>query len=124
MNEAHARVRINSMIESAGFKTHNYIDSDPSVGYEHDVRNLMMRERLNRAGKVPDYHFYEPNSATPMAFLEAKRFQGVKLDDALKQAMEYAMIACDSNTPPMIVFASDGIQVRSQHADGSEVNVE
>ena len=25
MNEAHARVRINSMIESAGFKTHNYM---------------------------------------------------------------------------------------------------
>ena len=123
MNEAHARVRINSMIESAGFKTHNYIDSDPSVGYEHDVRNLMMRERLNRAGKVPDYHFYEPNSATPMAFLEAKRFQGVKLADALKQAIEYAMIACDSNTPPMIVFASDGIQVRSQHADGSELTL-
>ena len=123
MNEAHARVRINSMIESAGFKTYNYQISDPSVGYEHDVRNIMMRERLNRAGKIPDYHFYAPNSATPMAFLEAKRFQGVKLDDALKQAIGYARIACDSDKPPMLVFASDGIQVRSQHADGSDLSL-
>ena len=123
MNEAHARVRINSMIESAGFKTHNYQRSDPSIEYEHNVRNLVMRQRLNQAGKVPDYHFYAPNSATPMAFLEAKRFQGVKLDDALKQATEYAMIACGSDKPPMLVFASDGIQVRSQHADGSELTL-
>ena len=121
MNEAHARVRINSMIESAGFKTHNYQRSDPSVEYEHNVRNLVMRQRLNQAGKVPDYHFYAPNSATPMAFLEAKRF-GIKLDDALKQATEYA-IACGSDEPPMLVFASDGIQVRSQHADGSELTL-
>lgn len=123
MNEAHARVRINSMIEAAGFKTHNYTNADPSVEYEHDVRNIMMRDRLNQAGKVPDYHFYEPNSATPMAFLEAKRFQGVKLDDALKQAIEYAKIACNSDKPAMLVFASDGIQVRSQHADGSELTL-
>ena len=123
MNEAHARVRINSMIESAGFKTHNYTNADASVGYEHDVRNIMMRQRLNQAGKVPDYHFYEPNSATPIAFLEAKRFQGVKLDDALKQAIDYARIACGSDNPSMLVFASDGIQVRSQHADGSELTL-
>ncbi len=123
MNEAHARVRINSMIESAGFKTHNFNSSDPSVEYERDVRNHLMRDRLNKAGKVPDYHFYEPNAATPMAFLEAKRFQGVKLEDALKQAIEYAMIACDTNTPAMIVFASDGIQVRSRHADGRELTL-
>ena len=123
MNEVDARVRINSMIESAGFKTHNYQVSDPSVGFERDVRNHVMRERLAQAGKIPDYHFYSPNSATPMAFLEAKRFQGVKLDDALKQATEYAMIACASNKPPMLVFASDGIQVRSQHADGSELTL-
>ena len=123
MNEAHARVRINSMIESAGFKTHNYTNADPSVEYEHDVRNVMMRKRLNQAGKVPDYHFYAPNSATPMAFLEAKRFQGVKLDNALKQAVEYARIAWDSDKPPMLVFASDGIQVRSQHADGRELTL-
>ena len=123
MNEAHARVRINSMIEAAGFKTHNYQSSDPSVGYERDVRNAMMRKRLNQAGGVPDYHFYEPNSATPIAFLEAKRPQGVKLDDALKQAADYARIACDSNNPSMLVFASDGIQVRSQHANGSELTL-
>ena len=124
MNEAHARVRINSMIESAGFKTHNFNISDPSVDYERDVRNAMMRDRLNKAGKVPDYHFYGPNSATPMAFLEAKRFQsGNKLDDALKQAIEYAMVACGSNKPPMLVFASDGIQVRSQHANGNELTL-
>ena len=123
MNEAHARVRINSMIESAGFKTHDYQLSDPSVEYERDVRNQVMRQRLSQAGKVPDYHFYAANSATPMAFLEAKRFQGGRLDDALKQATEYAMIACGSDKPPMLVFASDGIQVRSQHADGSELTL-
>ncbi len=118
MNEAYARVRINSMIESAGFKTYNFSTADPSVGYEGDVRNLTMRDRLNRAGKIPDYHFYGPDSATPMAFLEAKRVQGVKLEDALDQASEYATIACGSDTPPMLVFASDGMQVRSRHADG------
>jgi len=59
----------------------------------------------------------------PMAFLEAKRFQGIKLDDALKQALDYARIACDSDEPPMLVFASDSIQVRSQHADGSELSL-
>ena len=123
MNEADARVRINSMIVSAGFKIEDYNVYDPSVSFERDVRNLVMRQRLNQAGKIPDYHFYEPNSATPLAFLEAKRFQGVKLDDALKQAIEYARIACDSNNPRMLVFASDGIQVRSQHADGSQLTL-
>ena len=122
LNEAGARVRINSMIESAGFKTQNFSNSDPSVGYERDVRNVMMRDRLRKAGKIPDYHFYEPDSATPMAFLEAKRF-GTKLDDAIRQAIEYAQVAHDSDTPPMIVFASDGLQVRSQHADGNELTL-
>ena len=122
MNEAHARVRIDSMIEAAGFKLTDYSVEDPSVSLERDVRNLQMRERLNRAGKIPDYHFYGAQSATPMAFLEAKRL-GVKLEDALKQACDYAMVAHDTNVPPMIVFASDGIQVRSRHADGSELSI-
>lgn len=122
MNEADARVRIDSMIESAGFKLMDYSNNDPSVSFERDVRNLAMRTRLLKEGGVPDYHFYAPNSATPLAFLEAKRL-GSKLEDALKQASDYAMIAHDSDTPPMIVFASDGIQVRSRHADGNELTI-
>lgn len=122
MNEADARVRIDSMIVSAGFKLADYNINDPSVSFERDVRNVQMQERLASAGKIPDYHFYRPQSATPMAFLEAKRV-GRKLEDALKQASEYAVVAHDSNTPPMIVFASDGIQVRSRHADGNELTI-
>ena len=118
--EAHARIRIDQMIASAGFILINPDKNDPSVSYERAIRNRDMNRRLKKAGKVPDYHFYPPNSATPIAFLEAKR-QGSKLDAALGQATEYAKIACDSVNPPMIVFASDGYQVRSQHADGREL---
>jgi len=122
--EAYARVRINSMIESAGFKLTDYDSDDPSVGYERAVRNQIMNDRLKRAGKIPDYHFYPPDTATPIAFLEAKRIGGPKkLDDALKQVTEYAMIAHNNDKPPMLVFASDGIQVKSQHADGSELSL-
>ena len=121
--EAHSRVRINSMIELAGFKLTDYDSDDPSVDYERAVRNQIMNDRLRQAGGIPDYHFYPPNSATPIAFLEAKRIGGQKLAYALKQATEYAMIAYGNNKPPMLVFASDGIQVKSQHADGSELSL-
>ena len=121
--EAYARVRINSMIESAGFKLVDYDSNDPSVDYERAVRNQVMNDRLKSAGKVPDYHFYPPNASTPIAFLEAKRIGGQKLDHALEQAAEYAKIACDSNKPPMLVLASDGIQVKARHADGSTLTL-
>ena len=122
-NEAYSRVRINSMIESAGFKLTNFENCDASVGYEGAVRNALMRTRLNEAGKRPDYHFYPPQSSTPIAFLEAKKIGGKKLEHALDQAIEYAQVACDDENPSMIVFASDGLQVRSKHGDGSELTL-
>ena len=79
-SEQTARVRINSMIESAGFKTVDDGSGGASVSYEGDLRDPDMRKRL--AGKKPDYHFYASNSTTPMAFLEAKKYP-IRLDDAL-----------------------------------------
>lgn len=119
-SEQAARVRINSMIEAAGFKTVDDGSSGASVGYEGDVRDPDMRKRL--AGKKPDYHFYAPNSTTPLAFLEAKKYPS-RLDDALDQATAYAKLASGVNKPNMIVLASDGIQVRSRHADGRELTL-
>ncbi len=119
-SEQAARVRINSMIEAAGFKTVNDGADGASVGYEGDLRDADMRTRL--AGKKPDYHFYAPNSTTPMAFLEAKKYPS-RLDDALDQAAEYAKIASGMDKPNMIVLASDGIQVWSRHADGIDLTL-
>lgn len=119
-SEQAARVRINSMIEAAGFKTVDDGSGGASVGYEGDLRDPDMRKRL--AGKKPDYHFYAPNSTTPMAFLEAKKYPS-RLDDALDQAAEYAKIASGGEKPCMIVLASDGIQVRSRHADGRDLTL-
>ena len=122
--EAHSRVRIDSMIEAAGFNLTDYDNSSPSVGYEGAIRNLVMNDRLKQAGRIPDYHFYPPQGATPIAFLEAKRIGGQNLDSALDQATDYARIACNNNdNPPMLVFASDGIQVKSQHANGNELSL-
>ncbi len=121
-NEAHARIRINSMIESAGFKLTNSSVDDAFVRLEGAICDELMKSRLRKAGKRPDYHFYGPRSSKPIAFLEAKKM-GIKLDDALDQATEYAKVAYANESPPMVVFASDGIQVRSRHADGSDLTL-
>ena len=79
-----------------------------------------MRNKLH--GRKPDYHFYRAGDNIPIAFLEAKS-PGSDLEKALRQAREYVKDACAGLKTSMLVFASDGFQVRSQHADGSELFV-
>ncbi len=120
-NEAFARTRIDNMIEFAGFSIREYHQSKPFVGLEGHVLDPVMRERLQKSGKRPDYHFYPPESSRPIAFLEAKKFGGLNLALALDQATDYARKACENDKPEMLVFASDGYQVRSRHANGTNL---
>lgn len=121
MNEEIARVRINAMIKDAGFGIMGEPwDVQPVVRYEGDILDEPIRNKLS--GKKPDYHFYEAGSKRPIAFLEAKR-PGSNLNAALDQATKYAKRVSESPSPAMIVFASDGFQVRSRHADGSDLLV-
>ena len=53
-NEAHSHVRINSMIESAGFTRTNINVNEASVGFEGGVCNELMKRRLYDAEKIPD----------------------------------------------------------------------
>lgn len=116
-NEAEARVRINAQLELAGYLLDG---SDPklgSVGFERDIRNREMKKRIvGPKKKIPDYHLYPPQSNNPVAFIEAKRI-GKSLDDALNQALKTAKIATGSKVPNLILFASDGIQVKSMHGN-------
>ena len=119
--EAFARTRIDNMIEQAGFSLRERCQNKPFAGLEGDILDPVMRKRLLKSGKRPDYHFYPPDSLTPIAFLEAKRIGGLNLALALDQATEYTRHACHSDKPEMLVFASDGIQVKSRHADGTNL---
>jgi len=121
-SEASARVRIDAMLKEAGFSPFSDgADNAPSVDYEGNVRNPIMAQRLLDANAIrPDYHLYAPNSDRPIAIIEAKK-PGMNLDNALKQALEYAKVMCASENPSMLIFSSDGIQVKSMHGNGKSV---
>lgn len=118
--EAFARVRIDSMLRQSGWRLESKAGMPSNVALEGDIRDPRIKSNLQQSR--PDYHLYPENSNTPIAFIEAKK-PGNTLDIALGQATEYARRGAGSSSPRMIVIASDGIQVRTRHANGSALTL-
>ena len=121
-NESDAETLIDAKLSSLGWK-----------GAEHEFYNdrnvwkqraKTQEEQRKLMGLIPDYVLYSnKNSSAPLAIIEAKK-PGSNLDRALKQGIDYAI-----RIGAPIVFASDGIFVRTYHIksgrplflDGEEV---
>ena len=122
--EEQARVRINAMLADAGYDLAGAANAaGGSVGYERAIRDSGMQGRVaGEGGKIPDYHLYPPQSNIPVALIEAKR-AGSSLDKALRQALASAQVATGSKQPRLVLFASDGIQVRCMHGSGAPCRI-
>ena len=114
-SEASSRIRINSMLLDSGWRIEAKSGKGPNVGFEQDIRDPQTKRNLGLVR--PDYHLYLDDSNIPISFIEAKK-PGQSLDKAIEQATCYANQATKPYSPRMIVIASDGIQVRTQHANG------
>ena len=117
MIEADARFRIDRMLEEAGYEIGS------TIRLEGDVKDSELKNNLKNAGRRPDYHLYDKDSDIPLAFIEAKGLRGASLDAALKQVLECAQLAFGKEAPEVILFASNGVQVKSMHGNGKPVLV-
>ena len=106
--ESAARIKINASLSNLGW---NMDEDDPACNvYTERAKTLEQNLRLKR--KQPDYLLYRSNTDDIIAAIEAKR-KGKSLDDAIDDAIEkYA-----NPLGIKIVFASDGVFVKSHHVE-------
>ena len=104
--ESSARIKINTSLSNLGW---NMDEDDSSCNvYTERAKTPEQTSKLNK--KYPDYLLYQSNTDEIIAVIEAKR-KGKSLSDAINDAIE--KYAKPLNVK--IVFASDGISVKSHH---------
>lgn len=113
MIESEVRHQIDRYLEANGWILDAH-DTKQNVFFENAVKSRLSQMNLKKLGqKKPDYTLFD--GVQPIAVIEAKKSNIVDLNDALNQAIDYAeCMEVD------IVFACNGLSVKSRHLKKSE----
>ena len=113
MIESEVRHQIDRYLEANGWILDAH-DTEQNVFFENAVKSRLPQRNIRKLGqKKPDYTLFDGVQA--IAVIEAKKSNIVDLDDALNQAIDYA-----ERMDVDIVFACNGLSVKSRHLKKSE----
>ena len=113
MIESEVRHQIDRYLEAIGWILDAH-DTEQNVFFENAVKSRLPQRNIRKLGqKKPDYTLFDGVQA--IAVIEAKKSNIVDLDDALNQAIDYA-----ERMDVDIVFACNGLSVKSRHLKKSE----
>ena len=113
MIESEVRHQIDRSLEANGWILDAH-DTKQNVFFENAVKSRLPQLNLKKLGqKKPDYTLFD--GVQPIAVIEAKKSNIVNLEAALDQARDYAE-CMDVD----IVFASNGLSLKSRHLKKSE----
>ena len=113
MIESEVRHQIDRSLEANGWILDAH-DTKQNVFFENAVKSRLPQLNLRKLGqKKPDYTLFD--GVQPIAVIEAKKSDIVNLEAALDQAHDYAK-CMDVD----IVFASNGLSLKSRHLKKSE----
>ena len=113
MIESEVRHQIDRYLEANGWILDAH-DTEQNVFFENAVKSRLPQRNIRNLGqKKPDYTLFDGVQA--IAVIEAKKSNVVDLDDALNQAIDYA-----ERMDVDIVFACNGLSVKSRHLKKSE----
>lgn len=113
MIESEVRHHIDRYLEANGWILDAH-DTKQNVFFENAVKSRLSQLNLKKLGqKKPDYTLFD--GVQPIAVIEAKKSNIVNLEAALDQASDYAE-CMDVD----IVFASNGLSLKSRHLKKSE----
>lgn len=114
--ESASRKEIDRILKNLGWGIDEF-DKNCNVFTER-VRTIEEAKKIKNKypkGKFPDYVLYSSGDFKPLAIIEAKRI-GTKLEDAIKQATEYAECL-----DIKIVFGVDGSIVEARWVKGNQL---
>ena len=113
MIESEVRHQIDRYLETNGWILDAH-DTEQNVFFENAVKSRIPQWNIRKLGrKKPDYTLFD--GAQPIAVIEAKKSNIMNLEAALDQASDYAeALGVD------IVFASNGLSLKSRHLKKSE----
>ena len=113
MIESEVRHQIDRALEASGWILDAH-DTRQNVFFENAVKSRLPQRNIRKLEqKKPDYTLFD--GVQPIAVIEAKKSNIVNLDDALKQASDYA-VCMDVD----IAFACNGLSLKSRHLKKSE----
>ena len=114
--ESATRTKINRILKNLNWNIDEF-KKDCNVFTER-VRTKKEQAKIKQKfpkGRFPDYVLYSSEDSKPIAIIEAKRI-GVKLDKAIKQAIDYAECV-----DAKVVFAIDGGIVEVRWVEGKKL---